>query len=160
MEERTDFTSASSLRIDILQRIIPKLYNLYAHGFSEPRVVQNEWSTSLILMRTRVALEIEIDWRDVKIFVLVVRLENGKLPSGYYVSEGRPCRYHLQTVISDRKWNVDRTALETVTKGKKMKSGRKDEAEDELLESFTAYKKVIDSCLEKFVAEEELLFSA
>jgi hypothetical protein len=158
MEEYLVLTSKSDLKNSTLERIIPLLANLYSYGFSQPRITQEEWSTTITLMLTDIALEIEIDWRDFDIFVLVVRLENGNLPSGYYVSEGRPCRYHLQKIISDRKWNVDQDALATISPentGKRQGSKR---SEDGMLNRFRAYKVVLDSCVKILVEEGVSVF--
>ena len=142
----------------IVESIIALLANLYSYGFSQPRVTQEEWTTTLTLLLTDIALEIEIDWRDFDIFVLVVRLKNGSLPSGYYVSEGRPCRYHLQKVISDRKWNVDQEALAMISPGKKGKRQNTKRSADGMLDRFREYKKVLDSCVEKLVEEGDVIF--
>lgn len=142
----------------IVESIIALLVNLYSYGFSQPQVTQEEWSTTLTLMLTDIALEIEIDWRDFDIFVLVVRLENGNLPSGYYVSEGRPCRYHLQKVISDRKWKVDQEALAMISPGNKGRRQNIKRSEDGMLDRFRVYKKVLDGCVEKLVKEGDTIF--
>ena len=134
------------------------MVNLYSHGFSQPQMTQEKWSTTIALALTKIALEIEIDWRDFDIFLLVVRLENGAPPEGYYVSQGRPCRYHLQKVISDRKWIVDQKAFAEISRGNKGKKQSHKCSEDMLLDWFAAYKKVLDSCVEKLVAEEDMIF--
>jgi hypothetical protein len=143
----------------IIEKIIVLLANLYTFGFSKPLVTQQEWSTTLTLMLTNIALEIEIGWRDFDVFVLVVRLENGNLPSGYYVSEGRPCRYHLQKVISDRKWIVDRQALANISPGKKGQRQDIKRSEEGMLNRFDAYRKVLDDCVEKLVKEGDTIFT-
>jgi hypothetical protein len=151
-------TSNKGLKSRIVVRILGLLGSLRSYGFSKPFVRHENWSTTITLMLTSIALEIEIDWRDFDIFVLVVRLKNGNLPSGYYVSEGRACRYHLQKVISDRKWSVDRDALAMISPGKKGKRQNGKQSEGTMLDRFYAYKRVIDSCVEILVAEEEMIF--
>jgi hypothetical protein len=143
----------------ILREIVDLLGNFYSLGFTKPRVTQEEWTTTLTLMLNNIALEIEIDWRDFDIFVLVVRLENGDLPSGYYVSKGRPCRYHLQKVISDRNWAVDQEALVAISPEKKGRKQNNKRSEEEILARFHAYKKVLDVCVEKLVKEEDAIFT-
>lgn len=160
MEECLALTSKADRKNRVVENIIASLVNLYSYGFSQPRVTQEEWSTTLTLMLTDIALEIEIDWRDFDIFVLVVRLEDGSLPSGYYVSEGRPCRYHLQKVISDRKWNVDQDALAMISPGKKGKQQNTKRSEDGMLDRFREYKKVLDSCVENLVEEGDTIFQS
>lgn len=60
--------------------------------------------TRIDYLKGDLAFEIELDWRDFDLFALLVRLENGQLPSGYYVSHGRKCRKHLNTVIREQHW--------------------------------------------------------
>ena len=111
-------------------------------------------------MLTKIALEIEIDWRDFDVFLLIVKLENGDLPSGYYVSKGLPCRYHIQKVISDRHWIVDREALVAISPGKKRRRQNYQHSEEVILDRFHAYKKVLDCCVEKLVKEENAIFAS
>lgn len=143
----------------ILNEIVDLLGNFYPLGFSKPRVTEEEWTTTLTLKLTNIALEIEIDWRDFDIFVLVVRLENGDLPSGYYVSKGRPCRYHLQKIINERNWAVDREALVAISPEKKGRKQNNKRSEEVMLARFHAYKKVLDDCIEKLVKEEDAIFT-
>lgn len=158
MEEYLVLTSKPNQKKRVLENIIALLVNLYSYGFSKQLVNEEEWSTTLTLMLTDIALEIEIDWRDFDVFVLVVRLENGSLPSGYYVSEGRPCRHHLQKIIADQNWEVDREALSMISPGNKSKKQIIKATDDGLLDRFRAYKKVLDSCVESLVQKGEGVF--
>ena len=158
MEEFLVLTSETVKKNRIVENIIELLGNFYSYGFSEPRVYQEKWMTTLILMLTDIALEIEIDWREFDIYVLVVRLENGNLPSGYYVSEGRLYRYHLQKIVVDQKWYVDQEALAMILPGNKGKRQNTKRTEDSMLNRFHAYKKVLDSCVDNLVQEGEAVF--
>ncbi|MBI4356432.1 MAG: hypothetical protein HY559_00930 [Gammaproteobacteria bacterium] len=151
-------TSNHALKNKIVERIIALLSSLYAFGFTKPIANEEYWSTSITWMLKKIGVEIEIDWRDFDIFVLIVRLENGKMPNGYYVSGGQPCRYHLQKVISDRRWNVDRESLAKISPGKRGKRQSGKNSEDMMIDRFCVYKEVIDSCIEKLVEEEEMIF--
>ncbi len=151
-------TSNNALKNRIIDKIIELLVNLYSFGFSEPVISHEDWSTTVTFMLSNIALEVEIDWRDFDIFILIVRLENGALPNGYYVSEGMPCRYHLQKVITDRKWSVDQNALAMISQGKKGKRQNSKQSEDAMLDRFCVYKKVLDSCIDKLVDENEMIF--
>jgi len=73
-------------------------------GFQSPKVSEEDWMTRIDYIKGDLAFEIELDWRDFDLFVLLVRLENGQLPSGYYVSNGRKCRKHLNNVIREQRW--------------------------------------------------------
>ena len=104
---------------EIVTFIIDELSIIKGHGFAEPIVSKGNGSTTIDWLHIDIALEVEIDWRDLDVFVLLVRLENGKLPQGYYVSEGKPCRFHLQKVITDRKWVVDQNSFKAIMPDKK-----------------------------------------
>lgn len=158
MEGCLVLTSNTDKKMRVVETIIELLVSLYAFGFYKPQVSIGEWSTTLTLMLSEIALEIEIDWRDFDIFVLVVRLENGKMPSGYYVSQGRPCRYHLQKIIAEQNWNVDQESLSMILPGKKGKRQNTNRTEEGLLERFRLYKKVLDGCVENLVKEGEAVF--
>ena len=105
-----------------------------------------------------IGIEIEIDWRDFDVFVLVVRLEDGNIPGGYYVSDGKPCRYHIQKVISDRNWEVDKEAFAKISAGKKGKRQSGMNSEVMMLDRVSAYKQVIESCVEQLVEERDNIF--
>lgn len=158
MKECLALTSKSDQTNRIIEKIMALLINLYSYGFSKPRLNQEEWSTTLTLMLTDIALEVEIDWREFDVFVLVVRLENGEIPSGYYVSEGRSCRLHLQKVISDQKWSVDQKALAMISPGNKDKRKNTKRTEGDILDRFRAYKIVLDDCVESLVEKGKTIF--
>jgi len=74
-------------------------------GFQPPKVTAEDWITRIDYFKGDLGFEIELDWRDFDLFALLVRLENGCLPSGYYVSNGRRCRKHLNNVIREQRWS-------------------------------------------------------
>ena len=69
------------------------------YGFMSPIVNQDRWCTTISYLAADISIEIELDWRDLNMFVLVTNLENGRLPSGYYVSNGKISRMHLEKVL-------------------------------------------------------------
>jgi hypothetical protein len=71
------------------------------HGFMSPIVNRKRWCTTISYPADEIAIEIELDWRDLDVFVLVTKLENGRLPSGYYVSNGKKCRIHFERVLRE-----------------------------------------------------------
>ncbi len=151
-------TNTKNTKKIIVETIIESLENLYIYDFSKPQVIEKSWSTSVVLMQNEFALEIEIDWREFDIFVLVVRLENGKMPDGYYVSQGRRCRHHLQKIIIEQNWKVDRDAFSMLLPNKKNKHQKPRRTEEYLIEMFRIYKKVLDSCIENLVEKGSSLF--
>lgn len=80
---------------------VEKLSALDRHGFSRPLVKRDKWSTTISSLSTEIAIELELDWRDLDVFVLVTGLSDGQLPGGYYVSNGKKCRIHLENVLKD-----------------------------------------------------------
>lgn len=69
------------------------------YGFTGPSICEESWKTSVAFLGETIGIELELDFRDMGVFVLVVRLENGNLPGGYYVSEGKKVRLHLEKFI-------------------------------------------------------------
>lgn len=77
-----------------------RLTFLAKYGFSRVLIARSAWSTVISCLSDKMAIEIELDWRELDVFVLVTALSNGKLPNGYYVSEGKPCRIHIEKVLT------------------------------------------------------------
>lgn len=128
------------------------------YGFKGPIVTDDNLITTIDWLDDGIALEVELDWRDLDIFVLLVRLEDGKLPKGYYVSNGKPCRFHLQKVIKERHWQVDQEAFRSITSGTGANK-RRNLTIDDLKERFKLYKAILMLCLDKLIAEKNLIFS-
>ncbi len=78
---------------------IRKLAILGVHGFSQPTAKREKWSTTVSSLSSDIAIEVELDWRELDVFVLVTALSDGALPYGYYVSGGKKCRIHLEKVL-------------------------------------------------------------
>jgi hypothetical protein len=58
------------------------------YKFKGPRIKKESWSTQIGYLRGEIAIEIRLDFRDLVVDLFVVRLENGRLPKGYYISAG------------------------------------------------------------------------
>jgi len=71
-------------------------------GFNEPVVAKESWMTRIDYLGEDLGLEVVLDWRDFAVFVFFVRLENGALPQGYLVSDGKKCRKYLQELLQER----------------------------------------------------------
>ncbi len=74
------------------------------YGYRAPLITKDGWITRAAFVKGDIGIELEFDWRDTCLSVLVVRLDNGHLPKGYYVDAGRPCRKHLVSVARERRW--------------------------------------------------------
>lgn len=80
---------------------IKKLSILDVHGFLRSAVKRERWSTTVSYLSSDIAIEVELDWRELDVFILVTALLDGSLPDGYYVSGGKKCRIHLEKVLKD-----------------------------------------------------------
>lgn len=75
-------------------------------GFTGPQIIRESHATRIDFLLEDVAIEVELDWRDFAAFLLIVQLENGSLPNGYYVSNGKPSRKHITEVIQEQHWHT------------------------------------------------------
>lgn len=74
-------------------------------GFSPAAIKETDWVTKINFSHASgIGLEVELDWRDKEVFVLLVKLSNGASPKGYYVENGLPCRKHLFKVVMEQDW--------------------------------------------------------
>jgi len=85
-----------------------------------------DYTLSYISSNRDHAIEFEVDYRDLDVFVLVTVLEDGKLPSGYYMNKGKQVRTHLEKLfesgkIMDEEW----TRIIDIRKEQKDKNERK-----------------------------------
>lgn len=94
-------------------------------GFNKARVKRTWWGTTILYKGNGVGVEVELDWRDVGVFVLLVHLENGKQPAGYYMHEGKRVRVHIEDVLG--RPPVDRSLQ---TQGDKLKRTKYRTAEE------------------------------
>ncbi|GEM_PF-3438183 len=69
-------------------------------GMEGPHVTRYAGVETITYMGNAIAIEIEWDRREQRIFVLVVKLQDGQLPADYYVSEGEVVRIHLPKLLS------------------------------------------------------------
>lgn len=88
---------------------------LQEFGFRGPEVDEDGPVETVSWLHDHIGLEVELDWHEFDVSVLFVRLEEGRLPGGYYVSNGRTVRVHLQQLVKDEGWplppELDRVLL-------------------------------------------------
>ena len=132
---------------------ISQFAELINYGFSEPVIKREDRSTVIGWLGTDIALELELDWRDFDVFLLIVRLENSQLPQGYYVSNGEPCRFHLQKVIKDNGWSVALDEMKVISTNGKREYSQKPSA-DNLRQRVLAYKAVLMSCVNQILTKD------
>lgn len=121
------------------------------YGFNLPKVRKEAWVTRIDFIGEKIAIELEIDWREVDVFLLIVQLEAGKLPKGYYVSNGKKCRVHLLTLVQEKKWAVDQAIISQIR-------SQQAHSVNELIPKIEAYSELLYSCLTEILAEGEALF--
>lgn len=71
-------------------------------GFEPPLVTKSRYMTRIAYLHKEVGIEVELDWKEFDSFVLLVKLDGGRLPLGYYIEDGRPCRRHLNAVLREQ----------------------------------------------------------
>lgn len=65
----------------------------------EKFTLKHNSKTVISFLGENIGVQVELDWRDVGVFVLLVKLDNGSLPDGYYVYNGKIVRVHLLKFI-------------------------------------------------------------
>jgi hypothetical protein len=113
------------------------------HGFERPTTISDAFQPSLLYRRGKLGIEIEFDWREKQVYVLIVNMEHGEPPPGY-MSGGRRIRAHLQRVIPDKEWKD----------GLPSRTRRPPSMEDQI----RTYKRMISAHMRDIVAEAERLF--
>ena len=130
--------------------------DLVSYGFSGPRIVHQSWVTGIDWSYLGISIEIELDWREREVSCLIVRLENGNLPAGYYVSNGMPCRYHLLKIIRLRKWPADQDAMNAILSRRKPHTVPRDS--EEMKRYLQAHKSIVISCVMNITSEANDIF--
>ncbi len=153
-------TTDTERKQELVTTVVESMRQLSNHGFSEPIIESTDWATSVAVKLKAVAVEIEIDWRELQIFSLIVKLENGRMPNGYFMSNDLPCRYYLQRVIKDRGWKVDVGLLSKGSSGARHGSRSREHPALRMADQFSSYRKVIESCVGQIVREEKEIFTA
>ncbi len=72
------------------------------HGFKKPIINRDTWSATVSYLSNQIGIEIELDWRDLDMFVLITKLDKGKLPKGYYMWKGKRCRINIEKVLQEK----------------------------------------------------------
>ena len=125
-------------------------------GFKPPLVQNKLFTTHIDYLYNDIAIEIEIDWKDICIFLLVVRLDGGKLPKGYYMTNGAKSRLHLFQIIQYNNWEVDLTSIIKKTKNNLIEGEQ--QIQIAMREELIAWRKILKSCLDLIVKNGVNLF--
>jgi hypothetical protein len=108
--------------------------------------------TRIDYLKDSLGLELEFDWRESDIFLLIVRLKSGILPKGYYVENGGKCRKHLVNIIREQKWTLSGIA----SSARRATASRK--TVDDLKATLIYYKSLLLSYLDKLQAAGDRIF--
>jgi hypothetical protein len=107
-------------------------------GYHAPKVSHEDWMTRITYMKGEIGIELELDWREGEAFLLAVRLEDGKLPKGYYVANDEKCRLHVMNIARARGWpGVQHPSQPTRAPG----------ASDPMKDMILSHKRLLLSCL-------------
>ena len=111
-----------------------------SHGFNKPISKRENWSTTISYLSKEIAIEFEIDLRECSIFVLVTKLDKGKLPKGYYMSKGRLCRIHIEEILQ-KKFGISRNEIQD--KISSINKKRQKRNQEYILSKINSYQKII-----------------
>lgn len=152
-------TTNEEIKHVLLGEISAYAKSLCSYGFGPQITLDDGWVTTVYCFLNEIALAFEVDWREFEVVVFVVRLEANRLPRGYYVEDGIPCRYFLQEVVRRRGWGGAKELPSDGARGRHCKGSDGTQAADILLERFHACRSLVNDCVGKLVAEESGIFS-
>lgn len=127
------------------------------YGFSEPKFRRYSSNTTINWFYKSISFELQLDWREFIALTYLVRLENGHLPEGYYVSNGKKCRIHLLDVISEKKWPVDPILLDRL-KSFIQGMNYEDRGKDTIIREIKLEGEVFFNCIEYIIRDIEIIF--
>jgi hypothetical protein len=125
-------------------------------------VVESESNASSITIDwlfDGIAIEVVCDLRDRIVSTFVVRLENGLLPAGYRISNGRQCRWYLADAL--RMVGVEQTQASARKQRRKTKTSSDYVAEmtaAAMLTDATAQSKIVEASLPVLLRKRQLFY--
>lgn len=126
------------------------------YHFKPPRIRREGWITWIDFIRDDIAVELEIDWREFDVFLLIVRLDGGKLPpKGRYICDGKKCRIYLLNLIEEKQWVVDRAIVSRI---RSRPSDPHIREAGYLKAQIANYLELLLSCISRIFAERSNLF--
>lgn len=121
---------------------------------SKPLINNDGWKTKFDYLGEELAIEVEVDWRDLDIFVLIVRLDNGKLPGGYYISGGKKVRVHIEKILN-QEFGVNSNEIKAMFKENKQKELKNKEC---LEGKIIKYQNLLSKFGEKILEKGAIIF--
>jgi hypothetical protein len=94
-------------------------YLISDYGFSEPVATDGSWKTTFLYVNDQIGIEIELNYRDMDIFIFMGKLDNGEIPQN-----GNSVRRQLEEIIEVKpsRSNGDSTTIEQFETGITQKS--------------------------------------
>lgn len=124
------------------------------YGFSAPVIKEKNWYlTDVAYLEKSIAIEMAFDFREKDVLILVVRLESGNFPAGYYVSNSKIVRKYLLNVINERKWKMSESLMIELRQ-----LSRKLYDEVFLKQKLMVYRKILLDHIESLIREGANLF--
>jgi hypothetical protein len=110
-------------------------------GLDKPILNRDTWNTTVSYLSKEIGIEIELDWRDLDVFVLITKLDGGRLPKGYYVFNGETCRVHLEEVLQ-KNLNVRKNKIQEVIGSFKKKQKKN---QQNMVTRISAYQQLLNN---------------
>lgn len=127
------------------------------YGFNQHIVSKEGYSTTIDFLEKNLAIELEFEWREFCVFLLVVQLANGELPKGHYIYLGKKVRLPLIQIVEERNWPVDKNLIVQIKQIGHKK--RVNLLPDDLKAQVNLYNKLLRSCINKILEEGVNLFN-
>ncbi len=140
----------------LIDYVLMRFMNIEKHLNCCAVVVDEGWHTSIVYPLEPVGIELEIDWREYGIFLLVVRLHNGKMPEGYYESDGREGRVHLLNIAKKMGWNVPPQCVDRIRRHPQQQVRYTTEY---LMQLVDAYAEILTKCIDAVSRDRDRVFS-
>lgn len=111
-------------------------------GFSRATSERNWWGVNLLYSGAEIGLEVQVDWREDAVYVLLVRMVNGHVPGGYYMFEGKRVRVHIEQVLGISQ-----------QKKKRSKATKRVSSEENLATQLQRYSTMVGTESEKLISK-------
>ena len=126
------------------------------YGLSKPIIRSKDWGMDIYYLASQIGFQIELDWHDFNVFILIALLEDGKIPGGYYMHKNKRCRVHLATVLKELRIQ-DETMNFLMNKNKR--KNRDSHLEEEVIkQKITLYSAIVQSHAEKLINIDVAIF--
>lgn len=95
-------TDEGTSRSNIEARTLDAFDFLATTARKPPELERELWRSRFRFVLDQIFVELELDWQELALFVLVGGLADGETPAGYYVdATGRQARWHLGAVLKE-----------------------------------------------------------